>query len=699
MKVYDTPDIRNVALIGHGDVGKTSLASALLFVAGAVTRLGKVEDGTTVTDFDDEEIERKISLQTAIAHLEWRGTKINLIDTPGYAAFVADAKAGLAVADAAFLLVEAVAGVQVLTERVFKYCQEYRVPRVFVLNKLDRERASFERTMESIAERFDRRAVPVQIPLGEEQAFDGVVDLVTLEAHRYAADGSGTRTEEAIPAAILDRAKEYRAKLVEMVAESDDTLMEEYFEKGDLPQEKMVAGLHRAFLDRKVFPVMLASAARAVGVRELLDAAVDLMPSPAEMPPRVGVDPATGREISRAADPAAPASVFVFKTVADPYAGRVSLFRVVSGTLKGDTPVQNVGQGVAERLGTVNLLQGKQLLPIGEIRAGDLGAVAKLKETKTSDTLADPSNPIRFPAISFPAPAISFAIEPKSKGDEDKISTALHRLTEEDPVLRVGRDERTHELLVSGNGQVHVEVAIAKMKKKFGVEAILKQPKVPYLETIRKKVGPVQGRHKKQTGGRGQFGDCWIEIEPLARGSGFEFVDKIFGGAIPQNFRPAVEKGIVEAAQRGWLAGCPVVDFRVTLTDGSYHSVDSSEMAFKIAGSLAFKAAMEQARATILEPIYAVEITAPEECMGDIMGDLSSRRGKPQGMETQGHYQVIKAQVPLAEMLTYASTLKSITSDRGTYHMEFDHYDEVPAQIQEKIIAEAARHKQEEAEK
>ncbi len=699
MKVYDTPEIRNVALIGHGDVGKTSLASALLFVAGAVTRLGKVEDGTTVTDFDDEEIERKISLQTAIAHLEWRGTKINLIDTPGYAAFVADAKAGLAVADAAFLLVEAVAGVQVLTERVFKYCQEYRVPRVFVLNKLDRERASFDRTMESIAERFDRRAVPIQIPLGEEQAFDGVVDLVTLKAHRYATDGSGTRTEESIPAAILDRAREYRAKLVEMIAESDDALMEEYFEKGDLPQEKMVAGLHGAFLERKVFPVMLASAARAVGARELLDAAVDLVPSPAEMPPRQGIDPASGKEIARVADPAAPASVFVFKTVADPYAGRVSLFRVVSGTLRGDTPVQNVSQGVAERLGTVNLLQGKQLVPIGEIRAGDLGAVAKLKETKTSDTLADPSNPIRFPAIAFPAPAISFAIEPKSKGDEDKISTALHRLTEEDPVLRVGRDERTKELLVSGNGQVHVEVAIAKMKKKFGVEAILKQPKVPYLETIRKKVGPVQGRHKKQTGGRGQFGDCWIEIEPLQRGAGFEFVDKIFGGAIPQNFRPAVEKGIVEAAQRGWLAGYPVVDFRVTLTDGSYHSVDSSEMAFKIAGSLAFKAAMEQARATILEPIYSVEITAPEECMGDIMGDLSSRRGKPQGMETQGHYQVIKAQVPLAEMLTYASTLKSITSDRGTYHMEFDHYDEVPAQIQEKIIAEAARHKQEEAEK
>jgi elongation factor G len=699
MKVYDTPELRNLALIGHGDAGKTSLASALLFVAGAVNRLGRVEDGTTITDFDDEEIERKISLQTAIAHLEWRGTKINLIDTPGYAAFVADSKAGLAVADAAFLLVEAVAGVQVLTERVFKYCQEYGVPRIFVINKLDRERASFDRTMESISERFDRRAIPIQIPMGEEQGFEGVIDLVAMKAHRYAADGSGAMEEGPIPAEMADRTRESRAQLVEMVAESDDSLMEEFFDKGDLPQDKMVAGLHKAFLERKVFPVMLASATRAIGIRELLDAAVDLVPSPAELPEKTGVDPNDGSALSRKADPAAPASAFVFKTVADPYAGRVSLFRVISGTLKGDTPVQNVREGAAERLGTVNLLQGKQLVPIGELRAGDLGAVAKLKETKTSDTLADPSNPIRYPEIAFPAPAISFAIEPKSKGDEEKISNALHRLTEEDPVLRVGRDERTHEMLVSGNGQVHVEVAIAKMKKKFGVEAILKQPKVPYLETIKKKVGPVQGRHKKQTGGRGQFGDCWIEIEPLSRGSGFEFVDKIFGGSIPQNFRPAVEKGIVEAAHRGWLAGCPVVDFRVTLTDGSYHSVDSSEMAFKIAGSLAFKSAMEQARPTILEPIYQVEITAPEENMGDIMGDLSSRRGKPQGMETQGHYQVIKAQVPLAEMLTYASTLKSITSDRGTYHMEFDHYDEVPAQAQEKIIAEAARHKQEEAEK
>ena len=699
MKVYDAQDIRNVALIGHGDCGKTSLASAFLFVAGAVNRLGRVDDGTTTTDFDEEEISRKISLQTSLAHLEWRNTKINLIDTPGYAAFVADAKAGLAVADAALLVVEAVAGVQVITERVFKYCQEYQVPRVFVINKLDRENASFERTMGSISERFDRRTVPVQIPIGSESGFEGVVDLIAMKAYRYAKDGSGTVTEGPVPADLTDAAADSHAKLVEMVAESDDKLMEIYFESGELPHDKMVAGLHKAFLERKVFPVVLSSAIRAIGIRNILDAIVELMPSPLERGARTAANPADGAEASREPRNDAPVSAFVFKTVADPYAGRLSLFRVVSGVLKGDSTVQNVNRGTAERLGTVNLLQGKQLVAVPELRAGDLGVVAKLKETRTSDTLADPAHPVQYPAIAFPEPAISFALEPKSKGDEEKISTALARLMEEDPVLRVARDARTHELLVSGNGQVHVEVAIAKMKKKFGVEAILRQPKVPYLETIKKKVGPVQGRHKKQTGGRGQFGDCWIEMEPLPRGGGFEFVDKIFGGSIPQNFRPAVEKGVRESADRGWLSGNPVVDFRVRLTDGSYHDVDSSEMAFKIAGSLAFKAAIEQARPTILEPIYSVEITAPEENMGDIMGDLSSRRGKPQGMETQGHFQVIKALVPLAEMLSYASTLKSITSDRGTYHMEFDHYDEVPAQVQEKIIADYARHKQEEAEK
>ncbi|MBZ5638642.1 MAG: elongation factor G [Acidobacteriia bacterium] len=699
MKVFDTADLRNIALIGHGDSGKTTLASGMLFVAGAVSRFGHVEDGTTVTDFDDEEIERKISLQTALAHLEWRDKKVNLLDTPGYAAFVADAKSALSVADAALLLVEGVAGVQVITERTFKFAQEAGVPVVMVVNKLDRERASFERTLESIQGRFGRSAVPIQFPIGEELAFEGVVDLVSMKAWTFPKDDSGKGSSGDVPPPMVERAKELRSKLVEMVAESDDTLMETFFETGDLRDEQLRAGLRKAILERKIVPVTCASGLHAVGASCLLDLAVDLLPAPGERGDAVGTNPADGSEVRRPISSAGPVSAFVFKTIADPYAGRLSLFRVVTGVLKGDSSVVNVKEGAAERLGAVSILQGKQLVSVPELRAGDLGVVAKLKETRTGDTLADPAHPIQYPAVAFPAPSISFALEPKSKGDEEKISTALARLMEEDPVLRVGRDPRTHETLVSGSGQVHVEVAVAKMKKKFGVEALLKQPKVPYLETIKRKVGPVQGRHKKQTGGRGQFGDCWIEMEPLPRGTGFEFVDKIFGGSIPQNFRPAVEKGVVDAASRGWLAGCQVVDFRVTLTDGSYHTVDSSEIAFKIAGSLAFKAAMEEARPTILEPIYSVEIVAPEEYMGDIMGDLSSRRGKPQGMDAEGHDQVIRAQVPLSEILTYASTLKSITSDRGTYAMEFDHYEEAPAHVQEKIIAEAAKAKQEEAEK
>jgi elongation factor G len=699
MKVFDTADLRNIALIGHGDSGKTTLASAMLFVAGAVNRFGRIEDGTTITDFDEEEIERKISLQTALAHLDWRDKKVNLLDTPGYAAFVADSKSALSVADAAFLLVEGVAGVQVITERTFKFAQEAGLPVVLLVNKLDRERASFDRTLESIEARFGRSAVPIQIPIGEELAFEGVVDLVSMKAWTFPKDDSGKGTAGDVPKALADRAKELRSNLVEMVAESDDSLMETFFETGDLADDALRAGLRRAIRERKIFPVACASAIHAVGAACLLDLAVDLLPAPGDRGEAVGTKPGDGSEVRRQVSATEPASAFVFKTIADPYAGRLSLFRVMTGVLKGDSAVVNVKSGAAERLGAVSILQGKQLVPVPELRAGDLGVVAKLKETRTGDTLADPAHPIQYPAVTFPAPAISFALEPKSKGDEEKISTALARLMEEDPVLRVGRDPRTHEMLVSGSGQVHVEVAVAKMKKKFGVEALLRQPKVPYLETIKRKVGPVQGRHKKQTGGRGQFGDCWIEMEPLPRGSGFEFLDKIFGGSIPQNFRPAVEKGIVDAASRGWLAGCPVVDFRVTLTDGSYHTVDSSEIAFKIAGSLAFKAAMDEARPTILEPIYSVEVIAPEEYMGDIMGDLSSRRGKPQGMDSEGSFQVIRAQVPLSEILTYASTLKSITSDRGTYSMEFDHYEEAPAHVQEKIIADAAKAKQEEAEK
>ena len=689
MKVFDTPDIRNIALIGHGDSGKTSLASALLYNSGAVKRLGKVDDGTSTTDYDDEETDRKISLQTSLAHLEWKHKKVNLIDTPGYAAFIADAEVAMAVADTALLLVESVSGVQVITERVFGYAERFKTPIMFVLSKLDRDNASFDRTLNAIHERFGRLAVPIQLPIGKEHDFEGVVNLLTMKACRFAKDGSGKMTQGPVPDDLADKATESRAALVEMVAETDDTLMESFFEAGDLTEDQLLAGLKLAIIQRKICPVLCSSATQLVGGQPILDALVDLAPSPAEKGDAVGTNPKDESEVSRPVASDQPVSAFIFKTVADPFAGKLSLLRVMTGTLKPDSSVVNVTRDdFSERLGNLAILQGKQTTPVGELKAGDLGVIAKLKETQTSDTLADPSHPIAYPPVTFPEPAISYAVEPKSKGDEEKISTALARLMEEDPVLRVKRDARSAELLVSGTGQVHVEVALSKMKRKFGVEAVLHTPKVPYYETIKKKAANIEGKHKKQSGGRGQFGVCVIDVEPLPHGAGFEFVDKIFGGSIPQNYRPAVEKGIKETAERGWLAGSPMIDFRVTLTDGKYHNVDSSEMAFKIAGSLAFKEAMQKTKPTILEPIMQVEIVVPEENMGDIMGDLSSRRGKPQGMEAQGHNQIIKAQVPMSEMLDYASTLKSLTSDRGSYSMELDHYDEVPAQIQQKIIAE-----------
>ncbi len=691
MKVYDTSDIRNVALVGHGDSGKTTLASAFLFVAGAVKRLGRTEDGTATTDFDDEEIQRKISLQTATAHLEWGGTKINLLDTPGYAAFVADAKAGVAVADAALILVEAVAGIQVLTARTFRFAGEYDLPTVFVVNKLDRENADFDRVLGALQARFGRETVAVQLPIGRDHGFCGVIDLVTLTAHRYSVDASGTSQVEPIPAELADEARRLHGALVEAVAETDDQLMEAYFESGDLTGEQLTAGLRNAIRLRRLYPVVCSSASTLVGPRSLLDLIVGLLPAPGERGPVHGTNPKDESPIARPVADSEPIALFTFKTIAEPYAGRLSLFRVMSGILRADSHVVNARTETPERLGPPSVMQGKTIEAVEQLHAGDIGVVAKLKETHTSDTLCDAAHPIRFAPIAFPAPSISFAVEPKSKGDEEKISTALVRLTEEDPVLRFGRDPRTHELLVSGTSQVHVEVAIQKMRKKFGVDAILKQPKVPYLETIKKRVGPIEGKHKKQSGGRGQFGVCVIEMEPTGRGGGYEFVDKIFGGSIPHNFRPAVDKGIQESAVRGVIAGFPVVDFRVTLVDGKYHDVDSSEMAFKIAGSLAFKEGVQQAKPTLLEPLMAVEITAPEEYMGEIMGDLSARRGKPQGIEPHGTHQMIKALVPMAEMLTYASTLKSITSDRGSYQMEFDHYDEVPAQIQSQIVAQAEK--------
>ena len=684
MKVYDAASIRNVAAVGHGGSGKTQLVSALLFTSGMVNRLGKVDEGNTVTDYDDEEIARKHTLAASLAYVEWNKTKINLIDTPGFGNFFSDARAAMRVADGALLIVDAVAGVEVQTEKAWEAANDFELPRIVVLNRVDRERASLERSLDSLRQAFGRNIVPIQLPIGEEKDFKGVVDLVSLKAYTFTTDGSGKMSEGAVPDDLKDAATAAREALIEMVAEVDESLMEKFFDAGTLSQDELVAGLKQATQGAKVFPLVCTSGLENVAAQPLLDAIVSYVPSPAERPFKA-VD-AASTEIVRTSEDKGPYAAFVWKTVADQFAGRITMFRVYQGSLKSDTTVQNTTQGSTERLGNLIQLQGKTQTTVPEIKAGDIGAVAKLKDTRTNDTIADKGAGIKFAPLTFPEAVLSYAIEPKSRGDEDKISTSMHRLEEEDPSIRYGRDPQTHELLLAGQGQLHIEVTVAKLKRRFGVEVNLKPPRIPYRETITAKAD-AHGRHKKQTGGHGQFGDCKIRMEPLPRGSEFEFVDEIFGGSIPRQFIPAVEKGIQESRQRGYLAGYPVVDFRVVLVDGQYHDVDSNELSFKTAGWLAFKDGMSKARPTLLEPIMNVEVYAPSDYAGDLMGDLNGRRGRIGGMEPRGQMTAIKAQVPMAEMLTYEQHLTSVTGGRGSYHMEFSHYDEVPSHQQQKIIA------------
>ncbi len=684
MRVFDAAGIRNVALVGHSGAGKTQLASALLVDAGAVNRFGKVDEGTTVTDYDEEAIARKHTLSASLAHLEWNKQKINLIDTPGMGNFLSDARAALRVSEAVLVIVDAVGGVQVSTEKVWADAEDLQLPRLLVCNRLDRDRASLERTLDSMRTSLGRNCVAVQMPLGQEKDFKGVVDLVAMRAYTFAADDSGRMTESAVPDAVSGAATSARDALIEMVAEADDALMEKFFEAGTLTQDELTAGLGRAVRAGKLFPVFCTSALHNIGVQLLADAVVTYVASPAERP-FPGLD-AAGGAATRAADDQAPLVLWVWKTVADPFAGRITLFRVVSGTVKSDTTVHNVTRDAAERLGHLIVLQGKTQTHVQELKAGDLGAVAKLKDTRTSDTLGDKGAGFTVPPVKFPEPVLSYAIEPKSRSDEDKIGPAMQRLHEEDPSISYNRDPQTHELLLSGQGQLHIEVTVAKLRRRFGVEVNLKPPRIPYRETITAKV-EAHGRHKKQTGGHGQFGDCKIRMEPLPRGADFEFVNDIFGGAIPRQFVPAVEKGIQETRLRGYLAGYPVVDFRVTVYDGSYHDVDSNELSFKLAGRLAFRDAMSRARPTLLEPIMNVEVYSPSDFAGDLMGDLNGRRGRISGMDTRGTSTVIKATVPMAEMLTYEQTLTSTTGGRGSYHMEFSHYDEVPGHLHAKIVA------------
>ena len=684
MKVYDAASIRNIALVGHSGSGKTQLVSALLFDAGAVNRLGKVDEGTTVTDYDEEEIARKHTLSATVAYAEWNRTKINFIDTPGMANFLSDARAALRVADAALVVVDAVAGVEVSTEKVWEAAQDLSLPCIVALNRMDRERASMNRSLESLRGVFGRMVVPIQLPIGEEKGFRGVVDLVAMKALTFANDASGKPVDGSIPGDMMGTAEAAREALIEMVAEADDALMEKFFDAGTLSQDDLIAGLKRGVASARIVPVVLTSATTNIGMQPLMDTIVAYVPTPAERPLKART--ADGEEVEIPTKDGGGASAFVWKTVADPFAGRITLFRVISGTLKADSTLQNVAKDSPERLGHLLLLQGKNQTNIPEIKAGDIGAVAKLKETQTSDVLGDKGSAASIPPIKFPEPVISYAIEPKSRGDEEKISTALHRLQEEDPTINYTRDAQTKELLLAGQGQSHIEVTVAKLKRRFGVEVTLKLPRIPYRETIKATV-EAHGRHKKQTGGHGQFGDCKVKFEPLPAGSDFEFVNDIFGGSIPRQFVPAIEKGIQDSRMRGFLAGYPMVDFRASVFDGSFHPVDSSEMSFKMAGSLAFKDGMARARPTLLEPVMNVEVYAPSDYAGDLMGDLNSRRGRIGGMDTRGAMTIIRAKVPMSEMLTYEQHLTSATGGRGSYHMEFDHYEEVPSHLHAKIIA------------
>jgi elongation factor G len=687
VNVYEGKNIRNVGIVGHGGSGKTSLVSAILFDTGATSRLGRVDEGNAPTDYDEDEIERKITISAKLAFCEWNKNKVNLLDTPGFGNFIQEARGALRVADAAIVVVDAASGVMVQTERGWGYAEEFQLPRLVVVNRMDRDNASFERSLESIQQTLGRMCVPIQIPLGAEKGFKGVADLVQMKGYIYQTDTSGKFTETDIPADAAPRAQEYREKLIEAVAESDEKLMEKFFDSGSLSDDEIVSGLKKQVSEGKIYPILYTSGTANIGVQPLLNAILSLLPDATARRTVKGKD-SHGKEIERRIADSEPFSAFVFKTFSDPFTGRISLFRVYSGTLTTELQPYNVNKGVTERLGSIILLQGKTSGAITKLHAGDIAAVAKLKETQTGDTLCDKAAPIQYEPAKWVEPVISFAIEPKSRGDEDKISTAIHKLMDEDLGIRYLREPQTKEFLLSGQGQMHVEMAVARLKKRYGVEVLLHPPKVPYRETIKGKAD-VQGKHKKQSGGHGQYGDCKIRMEPLPRGSDFQFVNEIFGGSIPKNFIPAVEKGIQEARLKGVLAGFPTVDFRAVLYDGSYHDVDSSEMAFKIAGSLAFKKGIREARPILLEPVMNVEVHGPEEFAGDLMGDLNSRRGRVQGMEVRGHTTIIKAQVPLSEMLSYASDLTSKTGARGSYSMEFSHYDEVPGHLADKVIANA----------
>ncbi|MHB0999754.1 MAG: elongation factor G [Armatimonadota bacterium] len=692
MKSYETDAIRNIALVGHGGCGKTSLVEALLFTSGEIDRLGKVDEGTTTSDYDPDEIKRKISINATLAPCEWKGVKINFIDTPGYADFVGDVKSSLRVVEGALIVVCAVSGIEVGTELAWGFSEDNEIARAFFVNKMDRENSDFFAVAEALKLRFGARVVPVQLPIGSQDTFKGVVDIVNMKA--YIGVGKNI-TESDIPADMADTVAKYREALVETAAENDDELISKYLEGEELTTEEVIRGLELGVRSGKMFPVFCGSSTKDIGVSTLLSEIKEMFPSPAETEAYTGVKPQTKTEEKRKPDVKEPFSAQVFKTLADPYVGKLTYFKVYSGVLKSDTHVFNASKGIDERIGQIYFLKGKNQIPTAEVSAGDIAAVAKLSETGTGDTLCEKAKPVVYTPIEFPAPVYTVSIFPKTKVDEDKLGPGLAKLADEDPTFRAHRDPETSETLISGLGESHVEIVVDRLKRKFGVSVDVRTPTIPYRETILANA-KAQGKHKKQTGGRGQYGDAWVELQPMERSKGFEFLDHVVGGSIPRQYIPAVEKGIHEAMERGILAGFPVVDIRAIVYDGSFHPVDSSEMAFKMAGILAFHNAASQAQPILLEPMLNVEVVVPDEYMGDIIGDLNGKRGRILGMEPiAGGRQRIKAVVPQGEMQRYAIDLRSIARGRGSFCTEPSHYEQVPAHTAQQIIDQRKKAKEE----
>jgi elongation factor G len=697
MKEYTAENIRNIAFVGHGGSGKTSLAEASLFTSGAVTRFGKVEEGNTVSDYHTDEIERQISINTSLLHCEWKGIKLNILDTPGYTDFTGEVKSALRVSDTAVVFLKAVEGIEVGTEIVWQYAKDAKNGSIFVVNKLDNENADFDKVVATAREQFSHDIILVQFPLNQGLTFETIVDVLRMKVLKYTRDGKGKYTEADIPADIKQKVDGLREQLIEKVAETDEKLLDQYFSNGTLTEEQIKQGIKIGIRSRKLFPLFCTSGAHNLGIASLLDFITDYCPNPTEMGPASGtMTGSNGNKVDVKCDVNAQPSVFVFKTVSEAHVGELSFFKVYSGSVAPGMDLVNTSNNKSERMSQLYLMNGKERKEIGKVNAGDIGAVVKLKDTHTNQTLSSKSFTVFYPEIPFSEPVISMAIVAKAKGDEDKIATGLHTLHEEDPTFVMTVDPELRQTVISGQGELHLGIIIQRLKAKYGVEVEMVEPKIPYRETIRGRANEIEYKHKKQTGGRGQFGHVLIKLEPLTRGSGFEFVDAIVGGVVPGRFIPAVEKGVVEAMESGVIAGCKVVDVKVTLFYGSYHDVDSDEHSFKIAGRMAFKKGFKEAKPILLEPIYEIQVTVPEDYMGDVMGDISSRRGKILGMDTEGNRQIIKALVPLKELFRYSTTLRSMTQGRGIHRQKFDHYEEMPREVTDKIVAEHDKHKVEE---